>query len=349
MSYEIIKAQLDKNIEIIKCICQTNLQDMPDERFNWIYENNPYGKPECWLARNVEQNIFIGTTALFPRGMMTQGKIRKAGIAGDFAINKSHRALGPALSLQKKAFSSCRNNNIDFLYGIPNKQAEPVMVRAGYKIIGSNAWMNKPIKTYNYLKRYIKSRLLLKMLSRPFDVIIRLLSKESYYKKQGSYSFETLKSFDNRFDELWNKVSEKHTIIGERKSNYLNWKYINNPYKVFDIFAIVKKETKEILGFIVSHTSENRVEIVDMLTLDLKDTFDSLMTEFIRYHRNKGLEAVSIIYFGNEDIVMKLKQYRFFITNTEEKVIAYADPDSPLISCIMNKSNWYLLKGDQDV
>jgi hypothetical protein len=348
LRYSYRKAYLKKDLGVIRDICLNNLKDIPEERFSWIYENNPHGSPVCWLVEDTEKDMAVGTAALFPRRMMIQGKTGKGGIAGDFAINKHHRGLGPALSLQKKLFLSVKEDNYDVLYGIPNEQSLPILVRAGYKVIGNNLWMNKSIQSHHFLKHYIKSKILIKILSRPLDIIMRFVSRETYYNKPQSFSFHTLNSFDNRFDDLWNRVSEKYTIIGERTSDYLNWKYIENPYRSHDIFVIVQNETSEILGYIVSHTSQNSVHIVDMLTLNLEEVFDSLLTEFILFQRKKGINAIKAIYFGNNDIVMKLNKYRFFITN-RQKVIAYKNSELQTLSCMLDESNWYLMKGDDDV
>lgn len=349
MSYIIIKADLKKDKEIIMSLCTNNLSEMTEKRYSWKYENNPYGPAECWLVKHTEQNTIIGTAALFPRGMIIQGEFKRAGIAGDFAISKNYRSLGPALLLQKKVVTGFRDSNFDILYGVPNSQSAPVLIRIGYKVIGNNVWMSKPIKSYNFLRYYISSSITLKILSKPVDVIIKYLSRESYYKKPETFTFEVITSFDKRFDDLWEKVSDKYTIIGERKSHYLNWKFLQNPCKNYDIFALTQKKTNELLGYIVSHTTENRALIVDILTLNLNEIFDSLLSEFILFQRKKGVESISIIYFGSEDFEKKLKKYLFFVTNRETKLLGYMDTGSPIYSFTPDKNNWYLLEGDEDI
>jgi hypothetical protein len=349
MRYIITKADLIKDKDNIIALWKRVFPSVPKERYHWIYESNPSGPATCWLAMSSEQNSVIGATTLFPRRILINGETFLAGIAGDFAVDKNYRGFGPALLLQKTAISYCNGKYFDVLYGFPNKQSELVHLRAGYKVLGDVLRMTRPLKSYYYLKKYIDIPIITKTVSKPIDLGMRILSKEGHYKRPNGYAFEILISFDERFDELWKKVSAQFPIIGERSSSYLHWRYIQSPHKDYHIFTLTKEEDRKILGYIVFHITENKVYIDDLLSIDMEETLDYLMSEFLIFQKKKGIDSVSISYTGKQVFIRKLKEYGFSIRDKKDRIIIYAQSNSQFLSNLLDIENWYLLPGDNDI
>ena len=349
MTYSITAADLERDKQAILRIWKGNFPDVPEQRYSWMYENNPYGRAVCWLAKDTKDETVVGVTSLFLRRILIRGKYRMAGIAGDFAVDKEHRTFGPALALQKAAVSSCCQKGFDLLYGFPNKQAELMHQRAGYRFLGNLVRMTKPIRSQYYLKRYLKSQKAAYLLSKPVDFAMRLRSKENYYRRPETLSAEIVSTFDSRFDELWARASSRYALIGERESGYLNWRYTCSPHRKYTIFALMGKRDGTLIGYIVFYSTANKVHIADLLALDLEDVLDCLLSEFLLYQREKRVESVSIVYLGSELLTRRLEEYRFSIRDTESKVIVYADPGSPFLADVCDKDNWYLMEGDRDL
>jgi len=272
-----------------------------------------------------------------------------AAVAGDFAVDKEHRTFGPALALQKAAVSSCHQNRFDLLYGFPNTQAELVHQRAGYGFLGNLVRMTKPIKSRYYLRKCLNSEKAAYLLSKPIDLVMRLHSRENYYRRSKILSGEIVSTFDSRFDELWARASSRYVLIGERESGYLNWRYTSSPHQNYSIFALAQKGSGTLIGYIVFYLTANKVHIADLLALDLDDTLDCLLSEFLLFQQEKGVESVSIVYLGSEVLTRRLEEYRFSVRDNGAKVIVYADPDSPLLADVCDKDNWYILEGDKDL
>ena len=348
MSYSILKADLRKDKEDISQFWKNNFSNWPQGKYLWFYENNPYGPAECWIVKEAEKNMIVGSTAVFPRRFLLKGKFMIGGITGDFGMDRNYRILGPALQLQKATLPSQNETQFDFLYGYPNDRSEPVQRRAGFRIVGSTYRMIKLLRSNNYVKRRVNLPILTKLLSKPVDLILKVLSKESYLKRPKHFSVEELSVFDKRFDDLWKRTSGDHTVIGERTSEFLNWRFARCPYKRFRVFTLTKKGTGELLGYIVYYVKKNRAHIADIFALNISGYIDALLSEFFLSQRKKGYDAVSIIYLGNEDLVNKLKEYKFSIRDDNRKIVAYMDSTSPLSSFILEKKNWYLTEADND-
>jgi len=347
MSYSISTANLEKDQPEIESLWRKNFGHSIGKRFYWIYENNPSGPATCLLLK--DKKGIAGAIALFPRRMLINGKYVKAGIAGDFVVDEGHRVLGPALSLQKSAISHCDGERFDILYGFPNKKSEAVLLRAGYKVLGVILSLTKPLKSYYYLKKFINIPVVTKALSKPIDLAMKSLSKETYYKATDEYSFETPSSFDSRFDNLWERVSTHFPIIGERTSSYLNWRFIQSPHKHYEIFAMVQKKSRDVSGYIAYTIANNKSFIEDLLSLNMDEILESLLSEFLLYQRQKGIDSVTFNCMGPRVLVSKLKKYGFSTRDRESKIMIYAPPDSALGPYLFYKENWYLMPGDNDV
>lgn len=348
MSISVLKADLEKDENFILDFWKNNFSSWPEEKYRWFYKKNPYGRAECWVAKRLDSNMVVGSTAVFPRRFLLKGKYVMGGITGDFGMDKNHRILGPALKLQKSTILSKEESHIDFLYGYPNDLSEPVQRRAGFKIIGNTYRMVRVLRYHNYINRYIDSEVIAKLFSKPIDFIMSFFSKESRYRRYKDFNIELLEAFDRRFDQLWDRASDYYSFIGERTSKFLNWRFTRCPYRDHRIFVMSKKDKAEITGYIVYHISKNNVNIADLFVMDIEKNMDGLISQFISFVRKKGIETISIIYLGNSNLVNKLREYNFSIRDSHRKIVAYVDPDSPFAKDLYDRENWYLMEGDND-
>ena len=58
-----------------------------------------------------------------------------------------------------------------------------------------------------------------------------------------------LEAFDDRIDELWNRVSRLHRVIGVRDSGYLNWRFNSRPDTTYVCLAAATGS--DIVGYLV--------------------------------------------------------------------------------------------------
>jgi hypothetical protein len=209
--------------------------------------------------------------------------------------------------------------------------------------------MTKPLKSHYYLKKHFDVPGISMIVSRTIDFAAKRFSKETRYKRHDGFTSEILSSFDGRVDKLWQKVLIQFAIIGERSSTYLNWRYFRSPHFEHSVFALSGKGNGDILGYIVFHVVENSTNIDDMLCLDMNETLDFLVSEFLLFQREQGVDSVSISYGGTQLLVKKLQEFGFSIRDTEGKFVVDVPSDSPLLSCLLEKENWYFMPGDNDI
>jgi hypothetical protein len=345
--YSIIEVDVQNNWDDILSILIKNLEGPSANRYVWNYNQCPYGTAHCWLAKHEESNTFIGTAALFPRVVLVKGDPEYAAIAGDFAVDKQHRNLMTALSLQKEIRSKIHDTKFKFIYLIPNEQAKGIFLRLGYKKIGRLTHFIKPLKSEYQHNKHIYSFLQLKLFAMAFDILIKNFSKEKRYKTTLNYSIITPEYFDERFDVFWKNVSKHFTIIGERTSFFLNWRYIQSPDKKYKIFCLLD-DHKDIRGYIVYYLENNRCYIMDMLFEPSTEVISFLLAEFSRFIRIKGVGSISVVYLGGSLLEEKLREFNFLPIKNETDLIIYS-PDMADNTDLLKKEKWHFFAGDNDV
>jgi hypothetical protein len=346
--YSIIKADIKQNRNDIVPLLQRNLKIASPQRYAWNYEQCPYGSAHCWLVKDEQSNFFIGSATLFPRKILVKDKPLHAGIAGDFSVDKKFRVFSPALKLQKEIKEKIQETEFKFIYGIPNEQSKTLFLKIGYKKIGRVQYFIKPLKSKDALYQYLHPYLRLPILSKTIDFFIKIFAKENRYKKTWTYSIEMPEFFDDRFDILWKKASKQFTIISERTSTFLNWRYIQSTTQDYKIFCLIN-EKKEILGYIVYYIENNMCSIMDLLVEHRGKILDSLLAEFLRYIRKKEVGSISTCYLGDRLLERKLREFHFLPVNKVTMDLIIYSPNPSEYTYLLNKKNWYFFAGDNDI
>jgi hypothetical protein len=347
MTYKIKTINIAEDYPKMINLWQRNLPNWPKEKYIWQYKNNYYQQPKSIGITTEDDSKYIGAETIFPRDFIINGEKYRAGVTGDFVMDQAYRILGPALKLQKAVISSYQNFRFNFLLGMPNKQAKPVKIRVGFKIVGRSIEMVKLLRTNSLLKKYIASESILRCCQFILDVILRLISKENFVTKKPKLVMEIVKSFDDRFEEFWISVQKNYLIIGERTPDYLNWRFMKCPYEDYQIAALILKPTT-IIGYIVFFKSGNQINIVDFLTLDLDNTMRQLLAYFLRYIRSLDVEKVYFHYFGNQYFTKQLKSFGFIKRGIGNDIIQYGIENIKDFFTINSQNNWFLSQADFD-
>jgi len=345
--YSITEADVQNNRDDILPILIKNLTGPSLNIYVWNYNQCPYGVARCWLAKHEESNTFIGTATLFPRVILVKGEPVSAAVAGDFAVDKQHRNLSTALALQKEIQSKIHDTKFKFIYLLPNEQAQGIFLRLGYKKIGNFVHFVKPLKSEYQYNKYLHSFLQLKIFAKTVDFLIKSVAKENRYKTLLKYSTITPEYFDDRFDVFWKNISKHFTIIGERTSFFLNWRYIQYPEKKYKIFCLLD-EHNDIIGYIVYFLENNMCHIRDMLFEPSTEFLSLLLAEFSRFIRMKGVGSISVDYLGDSFLEKKLREFNFLPFKNEMDLIIYSS-DMAENTDLLKKENWHFFAGDNDV
>ena len=346
--YSIIKADIKKNKKDIVPILKRNLEDITEEKYDWNYQKSTFGPAKCYIAKETKSDSFVGTAAIFPRKAFVKGKEKIAGIAGDYAVDKKHRAFGPALDIQKKVKSTANEGEFDFIYGLPNKQSKLLFLRIGYIEIGPLKDYIKILKTKHMAKEHLPHLLKFRIFSSIFDIYLRIVGKEYRYKKHKDFLIEEPDMFDKRFDIFFENMENSHNIVGKRSSDFLNWRYRKSPAQEYKIFCITDKE-KDIKGYMVYFLKEKVCHIVDTFFKNSDKVVNVLFSEFLIHMNKKDIGAVAIKYLGNSFFKEQLKKYNFFERKAPNLSLFVFSKNISSEKILLNEENWYFFEGDSDI
>jgi hypothetical protein len=103
------------------------------------------------------------------------------------------------------------------------------------------------------------------MLKIPFQI-------DCFYGNKGFYNIKEIKSFDKRFDALWEGISGKYGILALRNAKTLNWFFFGTPALRLTrrIFEVTKGN--ELVGYFAFKIVKRVIDDGLILSLELIDT-----------------------------------------------------------------------------
>jgi len=226
-SYKIIPFDVGTHKDALLSLWENNLSSSSEERLNWLYNQNPYGKVKTLLAQNIKGEI-VGCASLYPNMLCIDGREFITWTGNDFAIRKDCRVFGPAILLQKALVDLSQKDNLDFTFGFPNAAARGVLKRVGFKEIGAaKCWSRPLISKRKIIKKY-GNNFFSFGIAFLIDTFLRVFDWGHSFFHLKRYVFEIRESSDCQFDILWEKSKKNYKITTVRSSYYLNWRYTNH-------------------------------------------------------------------------------------------------------------------------
>lgn len=276
------------------------------DKYHWFYERNPYRKGKLWLLKFEGTEKAVGVGGIGYRRFAVKGESLIGAIAVDLAVQKKHRALGPALQIQKTEIEAAKKNS-DFLYAFPSEQAEVILKHFGYEKIAEFTRLVKILRSADYLKRVVKPGFLAGAISIPVDLLLRLRSINTLWASGNVFHSDSLEGLYSSVDGLWNQIAQQGLLMGERSSGYLDWRYFKCPIDKYKVFGIKDKDNA-LQAAMVYFLQDKRAEVVDLICPDYKDTtiIHSLFTNFEKYCLSLPVDSIEVQIIGCKRIVQHL-------------------------------------------
>ena len=345
--YQIQQGDVAGNRKDISAVLERNLDVRISERYEWNYQRCPYGKARCWLATYQENPI--GTVAAFPRKFFIRSQSVPTAVVGDFAVDKKHRAFGPAATLQKTVQEQFSEDGSRFVYTMPNQLSEKLATKLGYVRIGEVKRYIKILSPKYFFRKYESFSPIERLLSPPVQGALRLLSREGRFFRGVDCDIEIPRRFDERIDAMNDRQAGNSGIRGDRSAAFLNWRFMESPDDDYRAF-VVSRKTREVLGYIVyAGRGLNDYRIVDLAADDMELSLDTLFAAFLKYLRALKAESLTIKYFGNSQMKKKLKAFGFLTRNEDNSTLMTFTKDETLQQILSQEENWFLTAADNDV
>jgi predicted N-acetyltransferase YhbS len=359
MSYVALPLKLPEHREELLKLWTESMSDphvarVAPERFRWYYEENPQGTPSTMLVVEEESQAIVGCGSFFPRQVLIRGTLHRAGILSDFIVSPSHRSAGPAVTLQRALVERSRAEGVSFLMTYPNKAAEPIFKRIGYKPVATTRRWSKPLQSARQIQKHLGSQPLARVLSPVVDAGLAatdFMKSLSFRDVTRRLETSAVRAVDARYDELWERGKGHHVLTGERSSAYLNWRYAR--FRSFDytFFQAVDRVTKLVAAYLVYSIQDGGAIIADLFGQDMGSALDVLLMQFGEFARRAGTRSITADYVGPPAFGARLKTIGFFERPNDRNLFAYIDPaaDNSLRETVLDESNWLMFDAELDV
>jgi hypothetical protein len=316
-----------------------NLPDASPQRLEWLYRD---GGAQGWILRDVHESL-IGAAGLLPRQFSLGGDIVDAGAAIDLNVDRGNRIVGPALSLARAVVSTAEAEGRAFLYGMPISSAAAVLQRVGYAAVGEMTSWTLLLRSEFKLRQKLRSGMLAKLAAPLVDATMRLTSPARCHRLPPSVAVESCRTFDDRFDRLWNRAVRRFDIIGVRSTSFLNWRFARCHDVEYQAFALIKQRDRELLGYLVWYRDENSFVISDLLTTDENST-TWLLAEFTRHAHAAGVDAIRFSCLASNSFYRQLADAGFSRRAGARPVLVRPSAHLPMSS----DHSWYMTTADRD-
>lgn len=303
------------------------------------YAENPAGTGLALLLVPQGEADAVGVQGLHPRTFhFGERRLRAVGLA-DYAVDASHRSLGPALQLMRYG-TQCAQTRFDLTYGLPNHKAAAVLARAGLRRIGTIRRFAKPLRSRQQLVQRLPAPLAA-VVAPVVDLVLRLdEARRSMVHGPRLVCQETPWTLAD-IDAVWSQRPAA-LLLSERSGAMLRWRFGQPERGAWRLS--VARQGDSTRGYVVWRIKDDHVEIGDFFSDAPDELTTPLLLAFAREARRAGVNAISVTFFGREAVARAIQRSGMALRPQQAPVFKLPGADAALD----DPDRWYLTSFDND-
>lgn len=322
-----------------------------------VYDDNPrQSDPNFWRWRYVDHPLANETDV--PVCIAKQGEMIVAQSGGPYAEavidgevertawiqDMMTHAAGRRKGLGKKVVSGASRTPLMLGINTMEQHAPAMLQQLGWVIVGKINRYSKLIFPGNAVREISKIAPLRSAVNGVFSLV------RSRYKTAST--IKRIERFDESFDALWEECQSQWRCSVRRSSEFLNWQYVEQPGKKFDIFAMYGDSGK-VRGYIVLFFRKpnakgiiSKAAITDIVYSPTEPQF--VVDELLKTALNLAIERRigSLVTDIVDPLVeSRLKHFGFWPVKNPLQLMVKS-PDRQDV--IYDIKNWFITRGDSD-
>jgi GNAT superfamily N-acetyltransferase len=322
----------------------------------WLAFNNPHAEADdtTYFIAELEDEI-IAFHGHMPVRFNFGNRQEKAFHLHDLYVHKEYRDQGMGFWIVLALAEAIENQTKSFmcLFGM-NPINLVIQRRMGYFETQTSKWV-KLLNPEKQLRRSLKLPVIVGA-ALPFSTMfLKIIDQFIWWMRPGNTSQSKVVSvdrFDQRFDQLQTRIQSKLGISTVKDSAYLNWKYIDRPFKREQVFAI--EENQEIKGFVVLSVSPYLKKYPQGLIVDIAadpddiKTIHSLCKKAISFFKTeKKVHKINCL-LTDQRFIKVLRKYLFVEQPGKALMLGNLEFAEEYEDALKDMSNWHLTYGESD-
>jgi RimJ/RimL family protein N-acetyltransferase len=345
MSIAVRPVDLDVDAGAMVKVLAANVNPAYDQaRFDWLYRHNPDGRARAWALVNPGTGELAGTAAAIPRRMLVAGDEERAWILSDFCVSEGHRALGPALRLQRACLESVNAGKVPFCYDFPSESMMAIYRRLGLTPLGQLRRFVRPLRVDARVSQVVGRQSLGRIVSAGGNLVLRLMGPRRRSRRGLDVQLHQGRC-GTEFSVLARQGGAHGGVTVLRSAEYLNWRFLDNPFRHHEILTVRRRQT--LLGYAVIASERDAAAVVDLFGLLDTIVIEALVGEAVARLRGRGVTAVSVSLLDSHPWTTMFSRLGFW-PREACPVIAYVPMSSASRVRTAAPHSWLLTQGDRD-
>lgn len=334
------------------------------QRFAWLYSDNPSGRPLTWIVRDAGSRRVLGACTVVPHMLEVAGRSYRAGMLVDFIVDPAARVAGPAIALQRGVASQALEQGFELLFGYPNAKAWPIFSRLGYKVLGTTRYWAKPLQSGGaWIKRYVQPRAQRlmpgRMGMRISDAVLSATAAAVQWSLVAIEKVVVAKSRLHGYSATLQPLTREPATLGSQRQSTLRtasvasfrgWRFVRHPTHKLWLFEILRHGKPA--AWTVLRIHDGTCEVQDAAWIDGDKRLPSLLWWLLPGElRNHQLRSVTVGLAGARSIDSTLARALFVERDLGRRVIYRLPPgaDPHLEKNVNAQENWYMFGGELDI
>jgi len=329
--------------ELIQVLLQYLTEGSSPRRYDWLYLHNPAGPAKAWLAE--EEGEVVGAAAAFPRRISVHGEESIGCVLGDFCMAPRLRSVGPAIKLQRACLEAVEPQWAVLAYDFPSSSLMAVYRRLGFQAYASFVRLAKPLRTNRAFEQRIPVRPVAHALSVLGNLALRLRDLPAEHDSESEVALH-VGPCTEEFTALARRESAAFGVCVFRSAEYLNWRFLSNPFSQFEIWTHRRKG--QLTGYLIVGLHEDNATIADLFgERDLR-MVRNLIAHIAPALRRRGVITLSAHMVPSHPFFPVLQSLGFQPRESTPVVVFEGGPNGGIWSEKTREQSWSLMAGDRD-
>lgn len=272
------------------------------------YLANPAGPGLGVLLHDEASGQPVGVQCLHARTFWQDGVAQHVAALADYAVGQAHRSLGPALTLMRTGLG-LGAARFGFVYGFPNARSQAVCTRAGMQRVGGTTRYGKLLSS-RFLLRSPRRGAWWSWLAGPADGVLRLLDAARTLQHARGLRWSDAAPGDARIDAIWQR-RDPRLLLSERSARVLGWRYAPEGFPGWRV-SVAEDAHGQPLGYVAWARRDDVVLISDFFCGRPEHDTCRLLTGFARHMRRERASALSLEFYGCDEVARQLRRAGFF-------------------------------------